>query len=227
MRQLTGPFALATCSIALLGIPAQAAVVVLDQSHQVTSADFDAAVVTTQSVAQVFTVGVAGTLERVGLQLYQLAGTPVGDLTLTIRSTTAGAPAASSSSALFSTVIPLASVPSFANPFPDPLGFLMVDLASAGIGVVSGQQLAITLSRIGPGAPPWVLWRGASNNPYAGGAGFRQSQNGSAWSSLDFSTDVGFQTFVRTGAVPVPVPSPAWLLLAALPGLLLSRRRRT
>jgi hypothetical protein len=226
MRQLTGPFALATCSIALFGIPAQAAVVVLDQSHQVTSASQDPALTTTQSVAQVFTVGVAGTLERVGLQLYKIDGTPAGDITLTIRSTTAGVPAADSSSALFSTVIPFGSVP-FANPFPNPLSFLMVDVASAAIGVLSGQQLAITLSRIGPDNPPFLLWRGASGNPYAGGAGFVQSQDGSAWSPLSFTTDVGFQTFVRTGATPVPVPSPAWLLLAAVPGLLLSRRRRT
>ncbi|WP_435021877.1 PEP-CTERM sorting domain-containing protein [Tundrisphaera sp. TA3] len=195
---------------------------VLDQSNVITSRTFDIAVVSTQSVAQTFTVGVQGILARVDLQIAQSQGT-TGDLLFSIRTTAGGAPNPDEVQSLFQVTIPLSSVP-FDNSGIDP--FTSIDISSAGIAVTPGQVLALSLSRTGPGTPPWVLWQ-TSAGSYSGGNIYTRSGTAGAWGiPPELATlDTGFRTYVTTAAVPEP-GSLALCVTAGLMGLGAVRLRR-
>lgn len=129
-----------------------------------------------QGLAQTFRVGVTGLLSQVELGLYRLAGTTT-DLVLDIM------PASSlpamictqipcsdtdlDGASLFRAHIPVVAVPvcvpgSLTNPCSTPL--VTVDVRSAGILVLAGQELAIVLRRPGgTSSPLWVIWQAGGN----------------------------------------------------------------
>ena len=101
---------------------------------------------------------------------------------------------------------------------PVDLPFTSIDVSGFHLPVTAGQPLAITLSRIGAGAPPWALWRTRPNNPYAGGDSFKRAGSTLSWQLFSEPYDFGFQTWV------VPEPTGAagiWAL-----GVVALRRRR-
>jgi hypothetical protein len=189
---------------------------ILDQSHVVPTFQGDFAVITVQSVAQTFTVGVAGELAQVDLQIYKNTGT-IGDLVFSIRTTIGGVPNPDDSQSLFQTIIPLSAIPTIDNPFL-PVPLTSIDVSSAGIAVTPGDVLALSLSRMGVGSPPWVLWRQSLDGTYPGGSTFTRASPLAPWTpAFGGNADGGFQTFVSVGGV---VPEPSSLILCLLGGIL-------
>jgi|SRR6516165_7137601 hypothetical protein len=164
---------------------------VLDQSNIVPNFQFDAAVISAQSVAQTFTVGVDGTLAQVDLQIYKNSGT-TGDVVLDIRPTINGSPDPYNGNILYETVIPLDSMPTIDDPRQD-VPLTSIDVSAGKLAVAQGDMLALSLSREGQGSPPWVAWR--QGEPiYKGGSGYFRSDSTSDWRLLGH--DGGFQTWV-------------------------------
>ncbi len=151
------------------------------------------AIISAQSIAQVFTVGESGTLSRIDVQLWRSPGA-TNDITLRILSTTGGMPDPHSSGTLATSTITTANLPvSSGIPDPSNVPLSTVDVSSAGISVSPGDEFGISLSRVGAGAPPWVLW-GCSSG-YTGGDSYRSSR-GETW-LVNTSTN-GFRTWVAT-----------------------------
>jgi hypothetical protein len=173
---------------------------VLDQSNVVSTFNFDAAVVGPQSIGQTFTVGIAGLLSQINLEIYKSTNT-VTDPTFNIEGTTGGAP--DDTKVLYSTTIPLSSIPTFDTPPPGTVPMTSIDVSSANIVVTPGEILALTLSRVGtPGSPPWLLWRQGIGG-YTGGNSYDSIPPGTPW-TVDHSYEGGFQTFVSSASVPEP-----------------------
>lgn len=172
---------------------------VLDQSNVVSSFIFDAAVVDQVSRGQTFTVGLAGELSQVNLEIYKSTNTVV-DPTFEILGTTGGVP--DDTKVLYQATIPLSDIPTFDTPPTGAVPMTSVDVSSAGIVVTPGEVLALTLSRNGPGGPPWLLWRQGIGG-YAGGNSYDSIPPGSPW-TVDGSYEGGFQTFVSPQSVPEP-----------------------
>ena len=104
------------------------------------------------------------------------------------------------------------------------LNFVPVDLSSARLPVVPGEQLAIVLRSDEPfGVDRGYGWRssGQGQNPYPLGAMFQRDRRGGGFfrATGGGEQDIGFRTFVT-----VPEPGTAALLL--LPAALLVTRRR-
>jgi hypothetical protein len=196
--------------ITLLATRVDAGTLVLDQSFVPPHSGQLISVGTTTngSLAQTFTVGVAGTLERFDAYV---AGTPIGtSVQWDILPTVDGIPVMSDSAALASG--------SFLSSAAPQNGFSLfpISLGSSSISVSPGEVLAIVF-RTAPGFNGVSLsWEGQSPNPYAGGYGFVGVPVGipglsdTAWSTSYLNGyDLGFQTWVE----PVPEPSTALLIL--------------
>jgi hypothetical protein len=177
---------------------------ILDQSNVVNTFTFDAAVVTEVSRGQTFTVGLAGILSQVNLEIYQSTNTVVAP-TFDILGTTGGVP--DNSKVLFQTIIPLADIPIFDTPPTTAFPLTSVDVSSAGIVVTPGEVLALTLSRDAPGNPPWLLWRQGIGG-YSRGNSYDSIPPGAPW-TIDATYEGGFQTFVS-------VPEPSTVVLGLI-----------
>jgi len=229
-RLSAGTLLLALGSLALLSRPVHAQGLVLDQSNVVSSANAqdDYGITGTtfiQSLAETFTVGVAGKLSQVGFQVYHNTNA-TGALIFQILSTSGGNPNPDSIAPLFQTTVPLASTPTINSP---EVPFTLIDVSAAGIIVTPGQVLTIALKNpTGSAIPPWTLWRSGPAT-YTGGALYIQQQSDAPnWRALVNNgtvQDLGFQTFV-TAAVPEP-GSVALLVGMGVSGAgFLARRRK-
>jgi hypothetical protein len=211
MRHFGNVCALSVFCLSLsLGAQCRAGGLTLDQSHVVPGSGADYAVVTTQSLAQTFTVGLSGLLAEIDLQISKNTGA-TGDLAFTIRTTSGGLPNTDDGQSLFTTVIPLSSIPTVDSPF-DTVSVTAIDVSSATIMVTPGEVLALGLSRTGAGVPPWATWRSSTDN-YSGGALYQRSGPTSSWDPVLITTvgqDAGFQTYIST------VPEPSSLVLAGI-----------
>jgi hypothetical protein len=175
-------------SLALtLAAPAAAlAAGTLDQ--QVISTDQAPAVYGTYVTAQVFTAGITGELDQVGLYLSTGIGpgSPADDLTVQIWTTTSGAPASPISGA--SATVLRTAVPS---------GSPTWVYVPIGAPSVAGTQYAIVLSAPSAsfGDCPAACWRwqADSSNPYAGGLSYYNLNNG-GWVAQ--ARDQDFKTYV-------------------------------
>lgn len=137
-----------------------------------------------------------------------------GPLVMDIRPLTGGFPDALASTALFSTTLPAGDITVGA------LGNVTVDVSSAGIAVVPGELLAITLSS--SAAVGGARWGMTDGDPYAGGASYYRG-HGDGIPYILGGADMLFDTVVQIA------PEPSSYLLGAS-GLVLAaaigRRRR-
>jgi hypothetical protein len=180
--------------------------------------------------AQTFTVGLAGVLVRVDVDIVRQG---IGPLLVDVRATTGGdapgngAPIENDATTLASLTIPAATVPT-------TLGFFSVDVSGFGIAVTRGEILAIVLR--GTRLDTDYGWAGFTPNPYpAGAAYFRNASAGFPTWTPEHVDDLGFKTFVAAApgcggdaACRAPAPSTVVLFgagLAALAGVTWRRRR--
>jgi hypothetical protein len=151
-----------------------------------------------QSLAQTFTAGLSGTLDRVDLHLGRLeAGGDLapGDITVEIRAAPGGSPSTVPPNPLATTTIPAASIPVF------PGAFLTASFAAPAI-VGAGTRYAI-VAYVTTGD---YGWDGASSDVYAGGSlFFSPSARPGAWFP-PISTDLAFRTYVTEARQAEPAP---------------------
>ncbi len=199
--------------------PASAALV-LDQSADAFAAgSADGLVVSDgQAPSQTFTVGIAGLLAQVDLQVQQGSSPPSDDLILSILGTTGGVP--DLNQALGSVSIAPGDVPpqDFNN-----VSFVSVDVSSLGIFVSVGDSLALELTY--PTGSGFYFWYEAGDI-YAGGENYTRNPPSTQFSFEGF--EHGFQTWVETPMDVVPEPSSllVWSLLGLTLGGCAWLRRR-
>jgi hypothetical protein len=196
--------------------PAHAAPI-LDQENVVTRANFNGAFFIGQvgipntvdvQLAQTFTVGVAGTLARVEVQVNRATVTTV-PLVLDIVRTNAGVP--DQAAVLASLSIPADAIP-LGGTFTDL--FTGVDLAGAAFTVNRGDVLALVLTAPGPNPPTLdQYFLMASFSTYSGGGLFRR-QVPPGGPFVSFLQDGGFRTYVE------PIPEPSSLAMGGIPLLI-------
>ncbi|HVU87113.1 MAG TPA: PEP-CTERM sorting domain-containing protein [Pirellulales bacterium] len=188
---------------------------VVDQVWEPPQYRFGAAFYSGQSLAQTFTVGQTGILDRVEVTVSR---TPTTNkpLVVEIHGTFNGAP---SLGVLASYSLDAASLPTTLY----TTTFTGKDLGAQAFHVFAGEQLAIVLSSQTGNYPDWYLWTtsdSAATPPapqYPGGMSWASSSfNQWGWSAAQ---DAGFRTFVS-------VPEPPTLALAAIGGVALLKMRR-
>jgi hypothetical protein len=192
---------------------------------------FGAAAITRDySIAQTFTVGLAGTLSRIELPLWRSPGL-MGALKFQLLPVTAGRPDAFALHPRVEMEIDVATLPeSGAIGGPPVPAVTSFDLSAEDIHVQPGDQWAIYLSRDEAinASPPWVTWMiGKPDAGYAGGDFFYRNlpdeglpdgpDGWEDWAHMDMM----FSTFVL-----VPEPSSCALAAFGAIGLLAMRKRK-
>jgi hypothetical protein len=176
----------------LLGIAAPASAGTLDQ--QQTTFNTDAGMFATQSIAQTFTAGITGGLDRADLLIFKSPGDPTEPLTVEIRNTSAGAPGAS--------VLASASVPTSA--IGEAAAFVPVTFATPAAVTVGTRYALVAYNARATNT--WGGWNYQNTtDAYAGGEGFNSGgplppQNWNAQPGDDY----GFKTFVTPPAPGQP-----------------------
>lgn len=179
--------------------------VVLDQSFDAIAENpFNpgrSSLTATQSLTQTFTVGQAGLLFQIDVQVNSTAPTPTTGLVLDLLQVSNGQPILSS---LGSVDIPRSDIP------PLFLGqnvgeFVSVDVSGLGINVNPGDVLAFELTHpTDTGA--YTAFVGTTDGYSAGQFFFRNPPETNIMTS-SATQDIGFQTFVQvpepTGAIPM------------------------
>lgn len=178
----------------------------VDQSNVQTPTTNFAAVLSGSTVAQTFTVGTTGVLTYIDV-VVDPRNSPVVDLVLEVRDTTAGA--------ANSTVLASARVAPFVGSNPT----VRFDVSHYGLPVTAGQVLAFVLRSNAPGGTDYLA-RAVPGNTYAGGQ-FTSSSGGFASGA---GWDAIFQTFVDAPAVPLN-PVPLALVLVGFGCAALGRRQ--
>jgi hypothetical protein len=155
----------------------------LDQQQPSSSPASYLSIGSSQSLAESFTAGISGGLDRVDLLLYKI-GSPTTPVTVEIRNL-AGAPGVE--------VLAIASIP--ASAIGSTGAFVPVTFGSPA-PVTAGFQYAI----VAYGADPSnsYQWTYATGNPYPGGALFlaNSSPPGGTWNVVDAADDFSFKTYV-------------------------------
>jgi HYR domain len=167
----------------------------LDQSQSSDSAGTECLCEPFTRLAQTFTAGRTGDLDRIDLLLYRV-GSP-GDLTVQVRTASGGVP---SEVVLATASVAAASVPD--------AGWVSVPLSSP-ISSTAGRQYAIVLSAPGASsASPFYGWGSALGDPYAGGDALTSVDSGGSWNPLigpgDLRLDRAFNTYVGVPDVAPP-----------------------
>jgi hypothetical protein len=160
----------------------------LDQSQPIFNAGFEPLSAPFFWLAQTFTAGVTGSLDKVDLLLAR-NGSP-GDLTVEIRSVSGGVP---SSTVLAAATVTESSVTPEGFPVWVSVPFVAPAASSAGI------QYAIVISA--PGVDCGTVcyqWGTALNDPYPAGEALDSVDSGSTWFSPGAGLDRAFQTYVTS-----------------------------
>ena len=192
--------------------------VILDQSNVYSFPPGGLSVDSTFDAGQTFTVGVAGRLAHVDLQVMRFQNTSL-PLFLDIRTTSGGLPTESNTSTLTTVSMAPTNLTVFTGgniSFP----IVAFDVSAANIAVTPGEQLAITLRSANASSDGYIwLTGGQANDAYAAGSAVNRASGGT-WQVLSGINlqDASFQTFVS-------VPEPASMVLLALPLLLAHRRK--
>jgi hypothetical protein len=172
-------------------------------------------------IAQTFTVGLAGTLSLVSVNIARTADT-TAPLFVEIRTTVGGIPNAMDGQVLLSTPLSAALVPIAAPTTAGPLSsaafaFINVDLSAFGLAVTPGEILALSMTS--DAVPGGYLWGLNVPGTYAGGSSyFRGNGPDVAW--MLGGADQNFRTFVS-----LPEPASLALVAIALASLMAIRRR--
>lgn len=219
-RKLTAALSVA---VGLAFATAGQAAPMLDQEYDAFAAGADSAVLLNSNFAhaQSFTVGIAGQLTSMELQIRQTnLDPPVSDLTFEILPIMGGIPGGA---ALASGSIAQATVPEL--DFSDG-SFVSVDLSSFNIFVGVGEVLAIALEYLDSGSYNWLST--PVGNFYGAGSQFVSLPPGPFDVEL-VNGDLGFRTFVDPDAMPpIAVAEPGTLvgLAFGLIALGFARRRK-
>ena len=181
----------------------------LDQSH-IGGGTLRSSIYGNRLDAQTFTVGIAGILDSIVLDLRYEDVIPIYDITVELRSTTAGLPDWSDQA--------LASVQFDTSVLTPEFTLYPIDFSSFSLPFAVGDQLAIVVTSEEETGHA-VEWRGASNDPYPGGKWYHDEGTGTTWYTKD--SDGYFQTYV--------IPAPGAILLGSIGVGLVGwlRRRRT
>ncbi len=152
--------------------------------------DLGAAVWGPQSLAQVFTAGITGSLTRVVINITETGPAPTGNLVVSIESVTgSGLSALPSDTVLGQTILSPSQVTNGSNSVT----------FSPGIASISGTQYAIVLSDT-TDQDGQYLWFGTDTANYQGGPS--ASNRGSGWSvespTPQGAVDFIFQTYVQS-----------------------------
>jgi hypothetical protein len=191
-----GVLAVAGCAASLL-IPGAALADTLDQQQP--NSDASAALFATESLAQTFTAGLTGGLDRVELLLAADSSSPDAPLTVEIRDVSGGSPG---TAVLASGVVDQAAVSSTEVWVP-------ITFATA-VPVTAGTKYAIVAYSSVDNSHRY-LWGIAFPNPYPAGANFFQtvSPPGPTWTPTALDGDQAFKTYVDVPAPPAGQPTPA------------------
>jgi hypothetical protein len=144
--------------------------------------------------AQTFTVGVDGTLSRIGVQInFPIGFGQPGNAILTIYNTSNGVPNAS----LGSASLPSSSIPSTGYVYQS------FDVSSYAIPVHVGDVLAFGIKSTIDSY--FFVRRSVDNGTYAGGQSiWRQINPDGPWTAYSPTHDYGFQTYVFAAAAGLP-----------------------
>jgi hypothetical protein len=191
---------LVVCCAAWVLVPGTALADTLDQQQP--NSDGGAAVFATESLAQTFTAGLTGPLDRVELFLVADSSSPDAPMTVEIRDVSGGSPGTA--------VLAAGSVPQSAVSSTD--AWVPITFATAA-PVTAGTQYSIVVYSSVDNSHRY-LWGITFPNPYPAGANFFQivSPPGPAWTPTALDGDQAFKTYVDVPAPPAGVagqPTPA------------------
>ncbi len=147
----------------------------------------------TEDAAQVFTVGLDGTLSRIEVLLTQQGGE--GNLHFELRACDgSGVPLEDNNDFLASVTLDVADLP--AGPATPSTPWLSVDLTSLAIPFQNGERMAIVLRSSGA----TVTWWAGDLDPYTAGAGWRRDVSGGSWQTLSPSVDFMFRVYLKNSS---------------------------
>jgi len=194
---------MASASIDTFALP------ILDQSH-INGGTLRNDIAENRQEAQTFTVGVAGILDSIVLDLRYEDVVPTYDITVELRSTTNGLPDWSDQA--------FASVQFDTSILTPEFTLYSIDFRSFSLSFDVGDQLAIVLTSEEDYTSA-ATWRGARDNPYPGGKWYYDAGTGTTWYTKDY--DGYFQTYV--------IPAPGTILISSTGVALVCwlRRRKT
>lgn len=193
-------------SMAFVPFAAEAASV-LDREY-VAAGNNSLVISSNQPLAQSFSVGTDGLLDRVEVQIFRSDTSLTGTLTLSILEVNGGALGA----ALTSMTIAVADLPTFAT-------FLSFDFADIDVDLGDTLAIRLTVDQPGGGNCTPACWQGDFPGLFDGGTGFAFD--------VPNARDFGFRTFIETGVTAVPAPPTLALAAVALAGIAFARRRTT
>lgn len=193
----------------------------LDQSH-LGGGTLRDTIYGNRQLAQTFTVGLAGTLDSIELDLYYRRGAPTQAITVDVRGTTNGLPNGATQG--------FGSVQFDTSVLTTTFMLYSIDFSSFSIPVAVGDQLAIVLTSADDYSNA-ADWHQAYSNPYPGGRKYNDlGTAGATWDTKDY--DAYFQTYVETEVQPGQesgvqvIPAPAGLHLVVVGLAYLARQRR-
>jgi hypothetical protein len=191
----------------------------LDQAFFVDPPSAANTVSNTQDLAQTFTVGITGLLDRIDVQVGRDAD-PTGPLVVQLRKTLpSGFPGDTPADLLAEVTLDESSIPTvtFATTFTQ------VDLGGQSFPVIAGEVYAIALRSTTTGnSGRRYLWASDSPDQYAGGRAYvRGILTGGVYQTGN-PVERGFRTYV----VPIPEPSALTLALGAVAAVACRLRQR-
>ncbi len=186
--------------------------IILDQQHTFTSSVASSTNGDVSQMGQTFTVGVAGTLDRIDVLMFRLDGffDPTGNPVMRVFDTAGGLP----------TETPLALLSIAENNVPlNVAGMVSFDVSAFAIAVNPGDVLAFSITAASGSGPYFLPTDQGQAIEYNGGAAMAKFGN-NPWQLISPNQDHGFQTFVNA------VPEPSVISFAYLFGLMLTLGRR-
>jgi hypothetical protein len=186
---------LVVCCAAWVLVPGTALADTLDQQQP--TGGSDVRVQSTESLAQTFTAGLTGSLDRVELLAGAPDSVPDAPMTVEIRNVSGGSPG--------TTVLAAGSVPPSAVSSTD--AWVPVTFGTA-TPVVAGTQYSIVAYSSVDNTHSY-FWAIDFPDPYPGGATFYQifSPPSSTWTLSGLGGDQAFKTYVEVPAPPAPGPT--------------------